>query len=200
MIDVAPAALRLEPAAAWIGLGGNVGDSRAHLRAGLFSLATHPEIEVRDVSSLYLTRYVGPGAQDDYLNACVGIVTTLPPRVLLMVLKLVEQRRGREPGSHMEPRPLDMDILVYGDLVAADPVLTLPHPRLAERAFALEPLAEIAPDLVLPDSGLTAGSACERIRSRGGQEVRPLPSDPQWPRPLAGRKEDWRASLAVHSR
>ncbi len=195
-----PGSRRNRPALVWISLGGNVGDRIAHLSAGLFSLATHPEIEVREVSSLYESDFVGSGEQDPYLNACVAVATTLPPRVLLMVLKLAEQRRGRAPGSHLEPRPLDLDILIYDDLVCADPVLTLPHPRMGERAFVLEPLAEIAPQLVLPDSGETAWTACERIRGCGGQKIRPLPADPQWPRPLAGRKDDWRASLAVHCR
>jgi len=194
------ACVRPAPESVLLGIGSNQGDRLAHLRSGVFSLAIHPEIEVLDLSRVYRTDYVGPGEQDPYLNACLRIGTTLAPRVLLLILKLIEQRHGRAPDSHMAPRPLDIDILTYGSRLSGDPVLTLPHPRLRERAFVLEPLQEIAPDFVLPDCGQTVRSACEKIRRRGGPRVSPLPEEPDWPRPVAGRKDDWRASLAVHGR
>ncbi len=87
------------------------------------------------------------------------------------MLKGLEQRLGREPDGHLRPRPLDLDILLFGERCGADARLTLPHPRLAERGFVLAPLAELAPDLVLPDSGETIASAWARLQRRPGRAV-----------------------------
>jgi len=159
---------------AYLGLGSNQGDRLAHLRAALFALGRHPEIEVTGVSPVFESEYVGPGAQDPYLNACAAIRTTLAPPVLLAVLKGMEARHGRQPEGHLRPRPLDLDILVYGERTDVDPALTLPHPRLRERAFVLLPLREIAAGARLPDSGETVADLCARIRGRGGPWVRRL--------------------------
>ncbi len=193
-----PAAAVRRPTVVYLGLGSNLGDRLALMRRGLYCLATHPEIEVRAVSAVYETEYVGPGEQPPYLNACVAVATTLAPRVLLVVLKLLEQRLGRAPDTHMAPRPLDLDILLYGDLRREDPVLTLPHPRLADRAFVMAPLCELAPDLELPDSGETVSSVYAKIRDRGGPWLRLFAGSDLLPRPCSGRKDDWRAALALH--
>ena len=197
-----PADLPADPPAvtAYLGLGSNLGDRRRHLREALLALATHPEIELEAVSGLWETEYVGPGSQPPYLNACATVRTTLPAPVLLAVLKGAEARHGRPPEGHGRPRPLDLDILLYGEVVSAEAHLTLPHPRLRERAFVLEPLGELAPDHALPDSGETVASACARIRQAGGPWVRRLADGAGWPRPGAGRKDDWRAALALHRR
>ena len=184
----------------YLGLGTNVGNRARHLAQALFALVTHPEMEVTGVSRVYETEYVGPGTQDPYLNACVELKTRLVPRVLLAVLKGAEQRQGRSPGGHMQPRPIDLDILLYGDRVLAVSGLNLPHPHIRDRAFVLEPLAELAAQVKFPDSGETIGSACAKIRRKSGPwiEVRPdlelcnaLPDN---------NKEGWSAALAVHCR
>lgn len=162
---------------AFLGLGSNQGDRLAHLRGALFALACHPEIEVTAVSCVYETEYVGPGAQDPYLNACAAIRTSLAPPVLLAVLKGMEARHGRLRDGDLSPRPLDLDILVYGENVNGDGAPILPHPRLRERAFVLLPLREIAADLPLPDSGETVATVCARIRRQSGPWVRRLAGD-----------------------
>ena len=166
-----------EPAAeietVYLGLGSNQGDRLGHLRDAIAALTRHPALEVTAVSPVYETEYVGPGEpQDLYLNACVALRTALAPAVLLALLKELEARHGRLPGGHLQPRPLDLDILVHGARVVDEPLLTLPHPRLRQRAFVLVPLREIAPDLRLPDSGETVTAACARIRARSGPAVR----------------------------
>ena len=186
--------------AVYLGLGGNVGGRCVHLQRALFALSAHPEINVTAVSRLYESEYVGPGEQAPYLNACVEIRTFLSPRVLLWVLKGIEERLGRCPDTHLQPRPIDLDVLLYGDLVSDDPRLTLPHPRLRERAFVLLPLGDIAPARQLPDSKETVSAACARIRRTGGPWVR-LKQEREWlPRAGAGGEVEWRAALAVHCR
>ena len=165
----------------YLGLGSNMGDRLEHLRRAVFALATHPEITLLDVSGVFETEFVGEGSQDPYLNACVSVETRLAPEVLLAVLKGTELRHGRRPRGHLLPRPLDLDILIYGDEIRSREVLTLPHPRLRERAFVLEPLAQIAGKKKIPDSGETVGVACAKIRQKSGpwlkerRELRLLP-------------------------
>ena len=159
--------------AVYLGLGSNQGDRLEHLRGAVAALRSHPALEVTAVSPVYETEYVGPGGpQELYLNACIALRTALAPTELLALLKELEARHGRLPGSHLQPRSLDLDILVHGARVVDGPFLTLPHPRLRQRAFVLAPLREIAPELRLPDSGETVTAACARIRSRNGPAVR----------------------------
>ncbi len=188
------------PEVAYLGLGGNVGDRLGNLRQALFALLTHPEITVTGFSRVYESEYVGPGRQAPYLNACVEIRTSLPPRVLLAVLKGTEARLGRRPDSHRQPRPIDLDILLYGRRRCGAADLVLPHPELRRRAFVLEPLQELAPDLPLPDSTETVAAACARIRREGGPWVQLQEEEELLPTPDTGREEDWRAALAVHCR
>ncbi len=192
----------------WIGLGSNMGDRLDHLRKAVFALALHPEIEVRRGSRVYETAYVGPGTQERYLNACLELETSLEPKVLLAVLKGVEERFGRVPAGHMKPRPIDLDILLWRGRTCSDNGLTIPHPRARERGFVLEPLAELAPQEIFPDSGETIRSACAKIRRKSAADVRLLaPADGCRVRLLPGgtgscepTREEWRAALAVHCR
>ncbi|MFO7655178.1 MAG: 2-amino-4-hydroxy-6-hydroxymethyldihydropteridine diphosphokinase [Candidatus Krumholzibacteriia bacterium] len=188
------------PLAAYLGLGANQGDRLGQLRRALFALLTHPELRVKRVSPVYETEHVGFEVQPPHLNACAAVETSLAPRVLLAVLKSTEQRLGRRPHSHLAPRPIDLDILVYGDRILHSDALTVPHPRLAEREFVLRPLADVAPRLVLPDRGETVTVACARITDRGGPWVRLHEGHPLLPDGPGGAEEDWRASLAVHCR
>lgn len=187
-------------AQAFLGLGSNMGDRLGHLRRALFALATHPEIQVTGCSGVFETEFVGEGQQAAYLNACVRVNTRLAPEVLLAVLKGAEQRHGRQPDGHLLPRPLDLDILLYGDQVQGGQILTLPHPRMRERAFVLEPLSQIAAVEKFPDSGETVGDACAKIRQKSGPWLRECRELSLLPEETAASKEDWRAALAVHCR
>jgi 2-amino-4-hydroxy-6-hydroxymethyldihydropteridine diphosphokinase len=196
-----PAARLPQPAEVTVhlGLGSNVGDRLGHLRRALFALATHPEMRVTAVSRVYETEYVGPGIQDPYLNACLSLRTRLVPRVLLAVLKGAEARSGRAAGS-MLPRNIDIDILMYDNTLREGRTLTLPHARMRERAFVLEPLNEIAPREKFPDSGETIAEACAKIRRKSGPWIRVREDAPLVESRPDGNKEDWRAALAVHCR
>lgn len=139
---------------AYVGLGANLGDRERTLRAAVDALAAADGVEVVALSALRETEPVGVGAQPRFLNGAVSLDTTLPARRLLDLLLSTEQRFGRVrvPGEH-GPRTLDLDLLLYGDERIVEPGLTLPHPRLHERRFVLEPLAELAPGLVVPGRG-----------------------------------------------
>jgi 2-amino-4-hydroxy-6-hydroxymethyldihydropteridine diphosphokinase len=139
---------------AYVGLGANLGDRERTLRAAVDALAAEDGIEVVAVSTLRATDPVGVGDQPRFLNGAAELETTLAARELLDRLLAVEQRFGRVrvPGEH-GPRTLDLDLLLYGDEELDEPGLTVPHPRLHERMFVLEPLAELAPGLVVPGRG-----------------------------------------------
>lgn len=157
---------------AYLGLGSNQGDRLGELRRALAGLGSLPGVAVTAESAVWETEHVGPDVQDPYLNACVAVRTRLSPLDLLEALKALEAAAGRRPDGHRRPRPIDLDILLYGDAVLAGERLRVPHPELRRRAFVLEPLAEIAPDLRCPDSGETIAEACAKIRRKGGPWVR----------------------------
>jgi 2-amino-4-hydroxy-6-hydroxymethyldihydropteridine diphosphokinase len=139
---------------AYVGLGSNLGDREAYLRAALGALAVEPDIEVVAISSLRDTEPVGLVDQPRFLNGAAALETTLEPRALLERLLAIERRLGRtRSGPHLGPRTIDLDLLLYGDERIDEPGLELPHPRLHERRFALEPLAELDPALVVPGHG-----------------------------------------------
>ena len=143
---------------AYIGLGGNLGDREATLRAALELLAAEPGVVVDAVSSFTETEPWGYADQPWFLNAVCAVETELGPRDLLARLLAVERRLGRSRGDgpRFGPRSIDLDLLVHGELTVSEPGLEVPHPRLAERRFVLSPLAEIAPDLVVPGHGRVA--------------------------------------------
>lgn len=141
-----------------------MGDRLGHLQQGIYTLASNPRIFVEAASSLYETDFVGEGEQDPYLNTCLQLRTTLSPHELLSVLKAAELDRGRKPASHMQPRPLDLDVLFFGSRHFCSDHLTVPHPRMAERTFVLVPLSEIAPGKRFPDSGETVARVCAKIQ------------------------------------
>jgi 2-amino-4-hydroxy-6-hydroxymethyldihydropteridine diphosphokinase len=137
---------------AYVGLGSNLGDREATIRRALELLDSDPEIELVAVSSPRETDPVGYREQPRFLNLACSLETDLSPRELLDRLLAVERALGRRrDGPRFGPRTIDLDLLLYGDVSLHEPGLTVPHPRLAERRFALEPLAELDPDLALPD-------------------------------------------------
>src|SRR5215468_5129146 len=150
---------------AFVALGSNLGDRRALLDFALARLRASEGIDVLAESPVYETAPVGGPPQDAYLNAAVALRTTLAPRALLERLLAIEALAGRvRTGVRDAPRRLDLDLLLYGELVLDEPGLVLPHPRLHERAFALVPLADLAPDLVHPVRGETIARLAARVR------------------------------------
>ena len=154
-----------------IALGANLGPARANVARAIDRVAALDATRLRARSSLYRSRAEGPPGQPDYVNAVVLVETRLAPLDLLAELQRVEQAFGRERTERWGPRTLDLDILTYGDRVMDDRRLAVPHPRAHQRCFVLKPLAEIAPDLVVPGRGpvsrllenLPGADACRRL-------------------------------------
>jgi 2-amino-4-hydroxy-6-hydroxymethyldihydropteridine diphosphokinase len=140
-------------ATAFVGIGSNLGDREGYLRRAIDLLSAEDGIEVVAVSTLRETEPVGPVPQGPFLNGAVRIATTLSPRDLLGRLLAVEQGLGRVRLERFGPRTIDLDLLLYGDESVDEPGLTVPHPRLHERRFALEPLAELDPTVEIPGRG-----------------------------------------------
>jgi 2-amino-4-hydroxy-6-hydroxymethyldihydropteridine diphosphokinase len=138
---------------AYVGLGANLGDREGTIRRAVGLLGAEQGVEVVAVSSLRETEPVGYRDQPPFLNGALAVETTLPPRALLERLLTVERKLGRERGTvpRFGPRTIDLDLLLYGGEVVDEPGLAVPHPRLAERRFVLEPLHELDPRLTLPD-------------------------------------------------
>jgi 2-amino-4-hydroxy-6-hydroxymethyldihydropteridine diphosphokinase len=142
------------PVRAYVGVGANLGDRRATIERAVERLRAVPGVEVLAVSSLRETDPVGFEEQPRFLNGAVELETTLEPRELLDELLRVERELGRiREGPRFGPRTIDLDLLVYGNRRLNEPGLTVPHPRLHERRFALEPLAELAPELEILGRG-----------------------------------------------
>ena len=168
------------PTLAWIGLGANLGDRGQALAQAVQAMARLPHTKVHAVSSLYSSAPVdatGP----DYLNAVACLQTTLSPFELLKQLQSIELAAGRERPYRNAPRTLDLDILLFGDWTSNDPVLTVPHPRLFERAFALLPLAELAPEKVSEVA----------LEKTADQQIEKIADASQWC-PRLGEHEDGR--------
>lgn len=157
-------------AAVYLSLGSNLGDRESNIRGALDLLARDSDIQVERVSSLYETAPVGLSEQPDFMNAAVLVETDLPPTELLRRLQRMESALGRDRYQHWGPRIIDLDILLYGDQSLDTAFLTIPHPRMMGRAFVMAPLAEIAPDLRLPD-GRTPGEVLPDLADQRVQKV-----------------------------
>jgi GTP cyclohydrolase-4 len=155
-----------EPVTVYLGLGSNMGNRQGNLDKALDLLSQR--LRAGQVSSVYDTEPVGNINQPRFLNLVCQVYTRLAPLELLALAKGVELKLGRAPGTSNAPRPIDIDILFYGDRVIETPELVIPHPRLAERAFVLIPLAEIAPDLVHPVSGKTIRDLLQGVTETQG--------------------------------
>ncbi len=148
-----PVAAQVSFARAFVGIGANLGDPQAQVRSAIAALGHLPETRLLAASSLYRTAPVGYSGQPDFVNAAALLDTALAPRALLERLHAIEAAAGRERSFKDAPRTLDLDLLLYDDLVLDEPGLVVPHPRLHERAFALAPVVELDPDVVIPGRG-----------------------------------------------
>lgn len=158
---------------AFLGLGSNLGDRDANLAAALRALAAFATVE--RVSSVYDTAPMLYTDQPRFHNLISQITTDLAPIALLHAVKEIERQLGRQQGPRYGPRIIDIDLLFYDQMVLQSAELTLPHPRLAERAFVLAPLAEVAPTLVHPVLGETVAALLQRVPEGDVQRVGPLP-------------------------
>lgn len=138
---------------AYVALGSNLKDPRRQLQSGFAALARLPQTQLVAQSSLYASAPVGYADQPDFVNAVAAIRTSLVPRALLDALLVIEREHGRVREFPNAPRTLDLDIALYGEQLIHEPGLTVPHPRMHERAFVMAPLAEIAPDAIVPGRG-----------------------------------------------
>ena len=140
---------------AYVALGSNLDDPANHVRRACQELSVLPQTRCLQYSCLYQSTPHGPTDQPDYINAVAELETALPPNELLSMLQSLEKAHGRvRTGEHWGPRPLDLDILLYGDQQIDGPDLQIPHPYMTERAFVLYPLAELAPELSIPGYGV----------------------------------------------
>jgi len=155
-----------EPVVVYLGLGSNLGNRQDNLDWALDFLSQR--LRLGKVSLIYDTEPVGNIEQPHFLNLVCQAFTTITATGLLTLAKGIERKLGRVPGKSNTPRPIDIDILFYGDQVIETPELVIPHPKLAERAFVLIPLAEIAPDLVHPVSGKTVKELLKGVTETQG--------------------------------
>jgi 2-amino-4-hydroxy-6-hydroxymethyldihydropteridine diphosphokinase len=159
-----------------LALGSNLGDRLANLQCGVDLLCAEPGLGDVAVSPVYETVPVGGPGQPDYLNAVLAAVTSLSARAVLDRCLAAEEAAGRVRGPRWGPRTLDVDVIVYGDVVSGDPELTLPHPRAHERAFVLAPWHDVDPAAVIPGRGriadLLAAAGTAGIRRRGDVRLR----------------------------
>ena len=149
---------------AYLGLGSNLGDREGNIRRALELLAAHPETRVVRVSSFHETEPVGPPGQGMYMNAAAAVTTRLTAEGLLVLCQEIEEALGRVRTVKWGPRTIDLDILLFGESVIDTGRLKVPHPLMHERRFVLEPLSEVAPDLVHPVLGMTVREMLDRCR------------------------------------
>ena len=147
----------------YIGLGSNLQQPKQQLDRAVVALRNTEDTTVVKVSKYYTSAAIGPGSQPDYQNAVAKITTTLEPLALLDLLQTLENQQGRVRSMRWGARTLDLDLLLYGQLELCSPRLELPHPRLGERLFVLQPLLEIAPELILPDGSRVAEQLAKQV-------------------------------------
>ena len=150
----------------YLGLGSNIGDRRANLKEAFQRLAQIPTVEIIKTSSIYETAPVGPQDQPDFFNQVVEALVNCPARQLLGHIHRIEQEMGRVRTRQWGERIIDIDILLYGDETIDEPDLQIPHPQMLVRQFVLVPLAEIAPDLILPDGRRVTDAAAAGVQVR----------------------------------
>jgi len=138
---------------AYVGLGANIGEPRRQIETAIEEIRKLPDTQLNLASSVYRSAPLGYANQPDFLNAAVQLETTLPPDALLGHLQAIEKRHGRERPFPGAPRTLDLDLLLYGEQILVTPALTVPHPRMHERAFVLQPLLELDPAISVPGRG-----------------------------------------------
>lgn len=155
---------------AYVGLGSNLDRPREQVLAALDELERLPQTRLVSRSRLYRSAPLGHDAQPDFVNAVARIDTGLEPPRLLAELQAIEKRHGRERPFPDAPRTLDLDLLLYGDEVIASTSLTVPHPRMHQRAFVLRPLAEICPTAGVPGRG----TAAQLLQACPAQDVEPM--------------------------
>jgi 2-amino-4-hydroxy-6-hydroxymethyldihydropteridine diphosphokinase len=158
---------------AYVALGSNLGDRERHLRVALDALRALRGVSEVVASRVYETDPVGPGEQGPYLNAVARVSTDLSPRDLLDGLLAIERSEGRERGPvRNAPRTLDLDLLLYDEREIDEPDLVVPHPRMAQRAFVLEPLCDLAPDLVIPGASAPVSALAAAVRDADAVRLR----------------------------
>ena len=153
----------------YLSLGSNLNDRYANLQQAIARLGEH--FTITAISPVYATEPWGDTDQPPFLNVCVAAATTTTPRDVLHVLKTIDVEMGRQPSRHWGPRLIDIDILFYDKLILADEELTIPHPRIAARAFVLAPLADIIPTFHHPQTGETVEEMLERVDTAGVERL-----------------------------
>jgi len=156
---------------AYVGIGSNLQDPAAQVKSALAELTRIPRSRVLKSSSLYRTAPVGFRDQPQFINAVASLETALAPLELLGELQQIEKLHGRQRSFKDAPRSLDLDLLLYGELVMTTPALTVPHPRMHQRGFVLKPLLEIAPGVLIPG----IGPAAARLPECADQTVERIP-------------------------
>jgi 2-amino-4-hydroxy-6-hydroxymethyldihydropteridine diphosphokinase len=159
---------------AYVGMGANLGDARRALEKATVAMDHIPGVRVERLSSFYRTAPIGNADQPPFINAVAELDTDLPPETLLQELLAIETVTGRVRSFANAPRTLDLDLLLYDDRVIDTPSLKVPHPRMHERRFVLEPLLELAPDVVIPGRG-AAAPMLAKVRGQAIARLNPEP-------------------------
>lgn len=148
----------------YAGLGSNLGNKRENILRAIDRIDAYEEICIKEKSGFYDTAPVGGPPQPDYVNCVIGLETEIEPQTLLKEFKKIEIELGRKPGVRWGPRVVDLDILLYGDRILNDRSLKIPHERMHERVFVLEPLCEISPDIKHPVSGISISELLVKLK------------------------------------
>lgn len=148
----------------YAGLGSNLGNKRENILRAIDRIDACEGICVKEKSGFYNTTPVGGPPQPDYVNCVIGLETAIEPQTLLKEFKKIEIELGRKPGMRWAPRVVDLDIILFGDRIVNDHDLKIPHERMHERAFVLEPLSEISPDTKHPVSGASISELLEKLK------------------------------------